>query len=135
MNSVTLGGKCWEPVVKTAQSGMIIFEVSMSVYDGKDRDGKPKYFNITVKAFKDVAEAAGDSSIDKGSQILVTGRLSQETWDDKQTGKKQYKTVLIADVIARDTRQFAKSKGDAAPASDPAGQFGQDVAPDDEIPF
>lgn len=32
MNSVTLGGKCWEPVVKTAQSGMIIFEVSMSVY-------------------------------------------------------------------------------------------------------
>jgi single-strand DNA-binding protein len=31
----------------------------------------------------------------KGSPILITGRLKQETWDDKQTGQKRYKVKIV----------------------------------------
>lgn len=133
MNSTTISGKCWETSIKTTQSGMMIFETSVSVYDGKDKDGKAKYLNMTVKAFKEVAEAAGDT-LDKGDNILVTGRLSQESWPDKETGKTRYKTVLIADTIAKDTRQFAK-KSEPQKPQDAAAQFGQDVGPDEDCPF
>ena len=127
MNEIALKGTCWRPTVKAAQSGMLIFECGLSMYDGKDRDGKTKYSNLTVKAFKDTAEAAGNALQEK-ENIVVVGRLTQETWNDKETGKKQYKTVLIADTIAKDCKQFSKT--DAA-----AAFGGHDVAPDDEIPY
>ena len=31
----------------------------------------------------------------KGSPILITGRLKQETWDDKQTGQKRSKVKIV----------------------------------------
>lgn len=33
----------------------------------------------------------------KGSPILITGRLKQETWDDKQTGQKRSKVKIVLD--------------------------------------
>jgi len=126
--SVTIKGRLWDVNIKTAKSGMLILDTSISHYIGKDKaTGKGKYMRIAVKAFGDVAADAADA-LNKGDNAVVIGNLSQETWDDKQTGKKQYKTVLMAETIAKDTRRF-KSAGD------PASQFGQDVAPDEELPF
>ena len=33
----------------------------------------------------------------KGSPILITGRLKQETWEDKQNGQKRSKVTLVLD--------------------------------------
>ena len=132
MNQITVTGSAWRPEIKVAKSGMMIFSVGLGVYDGKDRDGKAKYFTLQCKAFSEVAEAAGNAIAERDN-IIVTGRLSQETWDDKETGRKQYKTILIADCIAKDSKQFAPKR--TADPADPASQFGRDVNPDDEIPF
>lgn len=35
----------------------------------------------------------------KGDPILVEGHLQQDTWEDKETGKKRSKVVIIADNI------------------------------------
>lgn len=125
--NITIKGKIWEPTIKTAQNGTLILDTSVSIYTGKDKDGNAKYMNMAVKAFRDVAADAADS-LNKGDNVVVVGNLSQETWDDKTTGKKQYKTVLIAETIAKDTRKFRSA------SSDP-NQFGQDVPNDDCPPF
>ena len=130
MNHFVATGSAWKPEVKLTQSGMAIFSCGLGLYDGKDQAGKAKYFTLQVKAFKEVAEAAGDL-IQERDNIIVTGRMSQESWDDKTTGKKQYKLLLIADCIAKDSKQFAKKDT----AADPAAAFGSDVPDDDTPPF
>ena len=37
--------------------------------------------------------------IKKGTRIYISGRLSTRSWDDKETGKKNYKTEVIADQV------------------------------------
>jgi single-strand DNA-binding protein len=129
MNNLTAMGMCWKPEVKATASGMMLFSCGLGMYNGNDKAGKAQYFTLTVKAFKEVAEAAGDAVQEKDN-LIVTGRLSQESWEDKD-GKKQYKMVMIADSIAKDTRQFVKRD---VPAADPAAAFGTDVT-DEEAPF
>lgn len=128
MNQVTITGRAWQPEVKTAHSGMMMFSANVGVYDGKDSQGKTKYMTIQCKAFKEIAEAAGNMLVN-GDNVIVAGRLSQETWDDKTTGKKQYKIILVADCIAKDMSYLPTKQTDAA------SQFGHDVKPDDEVPW
>lgn len=35
----------------------------------------------------------------KGSQIYVEGRMTTRSWDDKETGKKMYRTEIIAENV------------------------------------
>jgi single-strand DNA-binding protein len=53
----------------------------------------------------------------KGSPILITGRLKQETWDDKQTGQKRSKVKIVLDRF-----EFCgETKGTGAGVQQPAG--------------
>lgn len=51
----------------------------------------------------------------KGSSAHVSGRLKGESWDDKQTGQKRSKMVVVAESV-----QFIGSKSDSAQPSAPA---------------
>ena len=126
--SITVKGRLWDVNIKTAKSGTLILDTSISIYTGKDKEtGKGKYMSMAVKAFGDVAADAADA-LNKGDNAVIIGNLSQDTWDDKETGKRQYKTVLLAETIAKDTRKFRTAN------SDPASQFGKDI-PEDELPY
>lgn len=76
----------------------------------------------------------------KGSSILVEGKISQETWDDKTTGAKRSKMVVIVDAFeSLDPRQKqGDQQGGAIPvqthASDPYGTLASNGGSDD-IPF
>lgn len=121
MNQVTITGRAWQPEVKVAQSGMVMFSANVGIYDGKDEQGKAKYMTIQCKAFKDIAEAAGNT-LANGDNVIVAGRLSQETWNDKATGKKVYKTILIIDCIAKDMSYLQ-----AKPTTSVMDGLGEDV--------
>jgi single-strand DNA-binding protein len=58
----------------------------------------------------------------KGSPILITGRLKQETWDDKQTGQKRSKVKIVLDhfEFCGETRG-AGTGGQNAPADNQSG--------------
>ena len=45
----------------------------------------------------------------KGETVTVTGRLKQERWDDKETGKTRSKVALVANTIAKTIK---KPKGE-----------------------
>ena len=78
----------------------------------------------------------------KGSRALIRGKIVQETWDDKETGKKREKTkVQVEDW------EFAGSKPEAeqgqapstrqsAPAARPQpSSEGKQQADEDDVPF
>lgn len=132
MNTVTLVGSTWDVDVRYTNSGMAIAKFNVSEYDGKDKETqKAKYFNTEVVCFKELAEEAGNS-LERGDSVVVVGRRSQESWDDKDTGKKRYKHIVIAETIAKNIHQFKKQQ----PKQDSgADQFGKEVFPEEAIPF
>ncbi|WP_329203854.1 single-stranded DNA-binding protein [Streptomyces sp. NBC_01435] len=50
------------------------------------------------KAFKQLAQNIADS-LDKGMEVVATGRVAQESWEDKQTGQKRSKMAVRIDAI------------------------------------
>ncbi|MFM2309914.1 MAG: hypothetical protein RLY87_2036 [Chloroflexota bacterium] len=50
---------------------------------------------MTVEAWDKLAERCA-KNLSRGSRVLVRGSLLTQTWDDKQTGVKRYKTVVRA---------------------------------------
>ena len=50
------------------------------------------YFNIT--AFGKLAETA-NKYLTKGKQVLISGSLRQERWQDRHTGKTQSRVIII----------------------------------------
>lgn len=83
-----------------------------------------------VVAFRKTAEIAG-KYLTKGRQVLVEGELQTRSWDDKETGKKRYKTEIIANNI-----QFiGDGKGKTEDPSANSGSGGTPPVSDDSIPF
>ncbi len=62
----------------------------------KDKDGnwqdKTEWHN--VMAFQRTAEIAAEY-LKKGRTVYIEGRLHNDSWDDKETGQKKYKTEII----------------------------------------
>lgn len=58
---------------------------------------------VDVTCWAQLAENAS-ASLTKGTRVIVTGRLKQEEWDDKETGKKRSKLTLVADEIGPSLR-------------------------------
>jgi single-strand DNA-binding protein len=80
---------------KHTGSGHSITTFSVAVENGtKD---KPRTAWLDVKAWNQ-CQAALDI-LTKGSLVAVTGRLDVETWEDKETGKRRSKTLVVADMI------------------------------------
>lgn len=77
----------------------------------------------------------------KGGKALVRGELAQESWEDKETGKKQSKTrVEVTDwEFAGAKREEGQSTDRPAPAPRPipaAEAAPTDAAPEeDDVPF
>ena len=142
MNNIVLSGKVWTPETKYVNSGMCITEMSLSVFEGKDKQTQEnKYFSIKVKMFDKLAENVANT-INKSDNVVVTGRLQEEKWEDKETGAKRQKFVLIADSVSKEISRFAQDgqvKHAMAvtankKADDDVNSFGTDVS-DEEIPF
>lgn len=88
----TVGG---EPELRFSQSGNAVLTFSVADNYGKDDKKKTTWWNIIV--FGKLAENTANS-INKGTSILVTGRLEQEEFTNKD-GEKRKTTKLIADEV------------------------------------
>jgi single-strand DNA-binding protein len=75
----------------------------------KDADGGPREHTEwhNVVAFRQLAEQAYEFLV-KGRLVYIEGRLETRSWDDKDTGKKMYRTEIIAD-----TMRMLDSRSDA----------------------
>jgi single-strand DNA-binding protein len=90
-----------DPEVKYSQQGTAVAQFSVAVTDRwKDKNNEAQEHTewFAVKAFGRRAEVIGDY-LHKGSRVYLEGRKHTESWDDKQTGGKNYRDLVYIDRI------------------------------------
>lgn len=146
-NSVVLIGHLTrDPELKYSQGGTAICEFGLAVNSGT-KENPETYFADCV-CFGKTAENLPRFT-QKGSCVLVDGRLRLEQWEDRQTGAKRSKTRIIANVIQymdnKDRHAQYASGGDDSARQDQTEQSPEpkaSVSPEnqegefaDDIPF
>lgn len=93
INQVILMGRLTrDPEQRTTPSGKNVVSFSLAV-DRLGQDDTADFFDITAW------EKLGDlvmQYLSKGRRVLVQGRLRQDSWDDKETGKKRSRVEVTA---------------------------------------
>ena len=93
INQVILMGRLTrDPEQRTTTSGKTIASFSIAVDRGGQAD-QADFFDVTAW------EKLGDlvvQYLSKGRRCLVQGRLRQDSWDDKETGKKRTRIEVVA---------------------------------------
>ncbi|HZL67553.1 MAG TPA: single-stranded DNA-binding protein [Candidatus Limnocylindrales bacterium] len=121
------------PDVKYSQQGTAIAQFSVATTERwKDKGGAPQEHTewFAVKAFNRLAEIVGEN-LHKGSRVYLEGRKRTESWDDKQTGAKQFRDLVYVDRI-----EFLDSKGSGYGRREPAESgYDETNATDEETPF
>ena len=111
---ILLGNIGKDPEVKATQSGVLVVNFSLATTDRvKDQSGnwndRTEWHNLV--AFKRTAEIIRDY-VHKGSKLYIGGKMVTRSWDDKETGKKAYRTeIIVNDVALLDSRNDQNSNG------------------------
>lgn len=93
INQVILMGRLTrDPEMRTTTTGKSIASFSLAV-DRNTQDDQADFFDIT--AWEKLGELA-NQYLSKGRRCLVQGRLRQDSWDDKETGKKRSRIEVTA---------------------------------------
>ncbi len=96
INQVILMGRLTkDPEERTTTSGKKIVSFGLAV-DRVGQDSEADFFNIN--AWEKLGELV-QKYLAKGRRVLVQGRLRQDRWDDKETGKKQSRVEITASDI------------------------------------
>ena len=145
-NKVILMGNLTRDVeIRTTASGQSVANFSLAVsrsWKGQDGQQQEQTSFINCVAWGKVGEII-EQYVKKGTPLLVSGRLEQRSYEDKEGNKRQAVEVVVEDF------NFVGGRGDdsgsSAGSSRPAPQKkSNDVAPDDvddkpidlsEIPF
>ena len=120
INKVMLFGNLTrDPEMRSLPSGNQVTNFSIATNRTyKDRDGnnqeQTEFHNVVV--FGRQAETVSQY-LKKGSSAYIEGRLQTRSWDDKESGKKQYRTEVIADRV-----QFGPRSGGSGGGSYDGGE-------------
>ena len=143
INQVFLMGRLTrDPEQRTTGGGKTIVSFSIAV-DRGGADDTADFFNIN--AWEKLGELVMQY-LTKGRRVLVQGRLRQDRWDDKETGKKQSRVeVTASDVTFLDGPSDSAGSSDSTTSVRPSkGKKTEDVVIEDiddkpidlsEIPF
>ncbi len=102
-----------DPETRTTASGKSVTSFSLAV-DRMGQDDQADFFDVT--AWEKTGELVAQY-LSKGRRCLVQGRLRQDSWDDKETGKKRSRVEVVAfDVTFLDGPSDGQG-GNSAPRS------------------
>ena len=81
-----------DPEMRTTASGKAVCSFSLAV-DRQGQDDQADFFDVT--AWEKTGELVSQY-LSKGRRALVQGRLRQDSWEDKETGKKRSRVEVVA---------------------------------------
>lgn len=116
-----------DPENKALPNGTTVCTFSLATSEkyksGDEWKERTDWHNIVI--YGKLAEISA-SSLQKGSKCFIEGRISTRSWDDKTTGKKVYRTEIIAEKV-----EFMAGASGGAPREE------RQPAPknDEDIPF
>lgn len=139
LNKVFLIGNLTRPPeLRYTPSGTAVADLRLAVnrnYTTQGGDRREETCFLTVVVWGKQAESCGEY-LDKGSPILVEGRLQTRDWEAKDGGKRS-----VTEVVAERVQFMGRGKGAASGAPAPAaveafgGDDGAAQASDDDVPF
>src|ERR1035437_7605894 len=125
VNQVILMGRLTrDPEQRTTNTGKIIVSFSIAV-DRGGQDDAADFFNIN--AWEKLGELVMQY-LTKGRRVLVQGRLRQDRWDDKDSGKKQSRIEVTASDVT-----FLDGPSDSARQSDSSNGSTSKSKPTDDV--
>ena len=97
---ILVGNLTRDPEVRYIPSGSAVCDISLAVNsqwtDRKTNERKEEVTFVEVTLWGRTAEIAGEY-LAKGRPVLIEGRLSLDSWEDKETGQKRSKLKVVAD--------------------------------------
>ena len=108
---ILLGRLTRDPEQRTTASGKNVVSFSVAV-DRQAQDDQADFFNITAW------DKLGDlvmHYLSKGRRVLIQGRLRQDSWEDKDTGKRQSRIEVTASDVTFLDGPSGDNSGSAAP--------------------
>ena len=119
---ILVGNLTRDPEVRYIPSGSAVCDISLAVNsqwtDRKTNERKEEVTFVEVTLWGRTAEIAGEY-LAKGRPVLIEGRLSLDSWEDKETGQKRSKLKVVADSM-----QLLGSRDGAGAASGGASAGG-----------
>ena len=106
-NTVTLVGNVTrDPELRYTPSGQAVATFGLAVnrrwQNRQTQDWEEQVSFFDIKCWAQMAENVGES-VQKGTRVLVTGRLEQRSWET-DNGEKRSKVEVVADEIAPSLR-------------------------------
>lgn len=93
INQVILMGRLTrDPETRTTSTGKNITSFTVAV-SRAGQDDSADFFDVV--AWEKLGDLVGQY-LSKGRRCIVQGRLRQDSWDDKETGKKRSKIEVVA---------------------------------------
>ena len=143
---ILLGNAGKDPEIKSTNGGTLVAILSLATADRfKDKQGewqeRAEWHNLV--AYARSAEILRDY-VRKGSKLYVEGRLTTRSWEDKESGKKMYRTEIVVGEISllsgsgKSNGRGGESERVEAPGaqnSDQADDFGGLGITDADVPF
>ena len=139
-----LGNVGKDPEIASTNGGTLVAKLSLATSERfKDKQGewqeRTEWHNLV--AYARGAEILRDY-VHKGSKLFVEGRLTTRSWDDKESGKKIYRTeIVVGDIslLSDNGRSGKAASGQHSPFDDQnaetAGDFEGLGITDLDVPF
>ena len=147
VNTVILLGNCGkDPEVRYTASGKPVAKLSLAINESfKNAKGEwqERTHWVSIVAWQRLAEIVGEY-VEKGTKLYVQGRLNTDSWEDKHTGQKRYRTsVVVHKLIVLGNGRVGSSKNDESggtqrrrqPAKEESATGTPPPFEDSDIPF
>ena len=117
-----------DPELRFAPSGTQVATVPLA-FNARRKDQQGDWvdgdsFFVRGTVFKEAAEYVAES-LSKGMEVVVTGRLKTDQWEDRETGQKRSATSLLIDAIGPSLR-FATASVNRASRNGSSDSSGAD---------
>lgn len=143
VNKVILIGRLGkDPELRSTPSGTSVAKFTIATDERfTDRNGerqeRTEWHNIV--AWGKLAEICGQY-LRKGRLVYIDGSIRTDSWDDKETGQKRYRTEIIAANMQmlekrEDGGGGGGSYGSSRPSAGRQDNAPDTIADDDEVPF
>lgn len=139
-----LGNVGKDPEIASTNGGALVAKLSLATSERfKDKQGewqeRTEWHNLV--AYAGGAEILRDY-VHKGSKLYVEGRLTTRSWEDKESGKKIYRTeIVVGDIsLLSENGRSEKAVSEQRPArhelsEEASGDFDGLGISDRDIPF
>jgi single-strand DNA-binding protein len=133
---ILIGNLGKDPEVKYTPSGLPVAKFSLATGERyKDKDGqwqeRTEWHNIV--AWQRLAEIVGEY-VKKGSKLYIEGRIHTNSWEDKQSGEKKYRTEIVAsDLVLLSGRGEGAESGEGRGSRGAAAGYDQRPAHNDDV--